>query len=77
MTIATIISMYPFCGQERLKQINGNRVLDLSDDKSYLFTKRKRTYEELDILKKIWEADEHLMSPEGYINQIKDDLIEV
>lgn len=77
MTIATIISMYPFCGQERLKQINDNRVLDLSDDKSYLFTKRKRTDEELDILKKIWEEDDHLMSPEGYINQIKDDLIEV
>lgn len=38
---------------------------------------RKRTEEELEKEKEIWNSTEHLLSADGWINRIKDELIKV
>ena len=51
------------------------KILDFISDTKYRIIERKRTKEELEELGRIWEQEGHLMSKEGYINRIKDELI--
>ena len=67
-----IISAYDCCGKTYAFEHYHDEfsILDLliSD---FFIEKRKRTKEELEKLKEEWIAEEHLMSADGYINQVK------
>ena len=73
-----VISAYPCCGKtyayEHLQ--NEWKILD-SDSSKFSWMMRKRTEEELDAERKAWLTDKHLLSAEGWINRIKDELIKV
>ena len=72
-----IISAYPCCGKTYCyENNNGYSILD-SDSSKFSWIERKRTKEELDEIKKLWDSEDHLLSGEGYINQIKNDIIKV
>lgn len=67
-----IISAYDCCGKTYAFEHYQDEfsILDVSIS-DFFIEKRKRTKEELEKLKDEWIAEEHLMSVDGYINQIK------
>ena len=72
-----VLSCFPAVGktwvydhQEEL----GLKVID-SDSSSFSWIERKRTEEELAEEKRKWEETPHLLSGDGYINKIKNELI--
>ena len=74
-----VMFMYPFCGNNRLENkrdydILNYKVLEV-DTNSFFIEKRKHTAEELEAIKNRWDEEGHLLSGEGYINQIKDDKV--
>ena len=71
-----VVSAYPACGKTYFyeKYKDKYKILD-SDSSNFSWKERKRTEAELQEIKRQWNEESHLMSAEGYINQIKDDLI--
>lgn len=76
----TIVAfLYPFLGNYENKKdydILGYKVLKVNTS-SFFVEKRKRTEEELEAIKDRWNEEDHLLSGEGYINRIKDDMVHV
>ena len=73
-----IISAYPCCGKTYMYENfkDKYKILD-SDSSNFSWIERKRTDAELKEIKREWEETPHLLSGDGYINQIKNDLIKV
>lgn len=74
-----VLSVFPACGKTWVYEHQdelGISVLD-SDSSNFSWIERKRTAEELETEKSLWESKPHLLSGKGYINNIKDDLIKV
>lgn len=72
-----IVSAYPCCGKTYAFENNKDYTILDSDSSKFSWIERKRTQEELDEIKRVWESEDHLLSGEGYINKIKDDIIKV
>lgn len=72
-----IVSAYPCCGKTYAFENNKDYTILDSDSSKFSWIERKRTQEELNEIKRIWESEDHLLSGEGYINKIKDDIIKV
>ena len=74
-----VLSCFPLVGKSYLydhqKEL-GLTILD-SDSSSFSWTKRRRTEEELDELKKEWDNQGHALSGEKYLELIKNRLINV
>lgn len=73
-----VVSAFPCCGKTYAFENYQNMmsILD-SDSSNFNWMFRKRTEEELETIKKEWESTPHLLSGDGYINKIKDELIKV
>lgn len=73
-----VISAYPCCGKSFLYENWKDQctILD-SDSSNFSWATRKRTEAELQLIRKQWDDEGHLLSGEGYINQIKDEYIKV
>ena len=73
-----IISAFPCCGKSYAfnNYQDTYKILD-SDSSKFSWMFRKRTEEELEKEKEIWNSTEHLLSADGWINQIKNELIKV
>lgn len=74
-----IYSIFPACGKTWLYEHQENydlKILD-SDSSQFSWVYRKRTAEELEEERRVWESVPHLLSGYGYINQIKDEVIKV
>lgn len=74
-----IYSIFPACGKTWLFKHQEDydlKILD-SDSSNFSWMYRKRTKEELKAMKKEWDSVPHLLSGDGYINQIKDEVIKV
>ena len=74
-----IYSVFPACGKTWLYEHQEDynlKILD-SDSSQFNWMFRKRTKEELEILKKGWESEPHLLDGDGYINKIKNQEIKV
>ena len=71
-----IISAYPCCGKTYMYENfkDKYKILD-SDSSDFSWIERKRTDAELKEIKREWEETPHLLNGDGYINQIKNDLI--
>ena len=74
-----IYSVFPACGKTWLyehQEDYGITILD-SDSSQFSWMYRKRTKEELEAAKNAWESEPHLLDGKGYINLIKDEVINV
>ena len=73
-----VVSAFPCCGKTYAFENYQDKysILD-SDSSKFSWILRKRTKEELEIAKKAWESEPHLLDGDGYINQIKDEEIKV
>lgn len=72
-----VLSCFPAVGKTYLfnNQENKNlKILD-SDSSEYSWIKRKRTEEELQKIRDEWNSEMHLLSGDGYIDRIKNDVI--
>lgn len=74
-----VVFLYPLCGNFRLENkkdydILGYKVLEVKTSSFFVET-RKRTAEELEAIKNRWDEEGHLLSGEGYVNRIKDEMI--
>lgn len=69
-----VILTIPGSGSKKFFEQNEGEAV-LYGVKDFAFIKRKRTDEELEKLKVEWEKEPHLMSGEGYINQIRNQMI--
>ena len=69
-----IISAYPCCGKTYMYENfkDKYKILD-SDSSNFSWIERKRTDAELKEIKREWEETPHLISGDGYINQIKNE----
>jgi hypothetical protein len=68
-----VLSVYRCCGvEETIEKLKDEYKFLVLRYSNFGVTKRKRTKEELEKEKAIWESTPHLMSGDGYINQIKD-----
>lgn len=74
-----VISCFPAIGKKWLydNQKKFNLSIFYADSSKSKVCYRRRTDAELEILRQQWDATPHLLSGEGYINRIKDELIEV
>jgi len=72
-----IISCFPLVGRHHLAQYQTDHKVSVLyiDSSKFSQVYRKRTAEELEEIKKEWDAIPHLLSGQGYINHIKDELI--
>lgn len=77
MTDTKIISAFPASGKTYVYENMKNKVILDSDSSKFSWTERKRTEEELEEARKQWDSEPHLLSGEGYVNQIRDKLIKV
>ena len=72
-----VVFLYPCCGNQLKNKkeydLLGYKVLEV-DTSSFFVEKRKRTAEELEAIKNRWDEEGHLLSGDGYINRIKDDM---
>lgn len=75
---AIVVSAFPCCGKTYAYQNYQDKykIAD-SDSSKFSWLYRKRTPDELEEAKKCWESTDHLLSSDGYINQIKDKLVKV
>lgn len=73
-----VVSAFPCCGKTyAFEHYKGKyKILD-SDSSKFSWMERYRTEEELEDLKKEWDSVPHLLSGDGYINQIKKEKIKV
>jgi hypothetical protein len=73
-----IISAFPCCGKTYAfnNYQDTYKILD-SDSSNFSWMERVRTEEELEKEKEIWNSTEHLLSADGWINKIKNELIKV
>lgn len=78
MKSTKIIAAFPACGKTYYfeNREENNTVLD-SDSSQFSWAFRKRTSEELNVIKKEWDSEPHLLSGDMYINQIRDEEIKV
>jgi len=73
-----VISAFPCCGKSyAFKNYQDKYSILDSDSSKFSWIERKRTPKELEAIKRSWNSELHLLSGEGYINKIKDDIIKV
>lgn len=72
-----ILSCFPLVGRTYLTKNQNNFQLSIldSDSDNFYYAYRKRTNEELEKIREHWDSVPHLLSGEGYINQIRGELI--
>lgn len=73
-----VVSAFPCCGKTYAFENYQDKysILD-SDSSEFSWMFRKRTEEELEAAKKVWESTPHLLDSSSYINKIKDEEIKV
>lgn len=75
-----VIAAFPACGKTYCFDINENYkdyiILD-SDSSKFSWMYRKRTAEELELERKAWDFEKHMLPGSWRVNQIKDELIKV
>lgn len=73
-----ILMSFPACGKRYYLEHKTDDLIVLDADYTeFKWMTRKRTEEELELKRIEWEKVPHLMSGEGYINQIRDEEIPV
>ena len=71
-----VIAAFPATGKSyAFKNYNNDYIILDSDSSKFSWIERKRTDEEIEEIRARYESEPHLMSWEGYYNQIKNDLI--
>jgi hypothetical protein len=72
-----VIAAFPACGKTHCFNHKEDCIVLDSDSSKFSWIYRKRTNEELNILKKEWEAVPHMLDGTSYIELLKDKEIKV